>query len=213
MNRDRSQLSILNYKLLLIVLLLTILSVSLYSQTRVNSDEELFDNGYYAYQRHDWSQAAIYLFAYIQKAPVAISSNPKQAGDVAKAYEYSLNRVNQAIKEREQLQKEVIRLGGNITTGIRGIELPSPILNKPQPPHGIVGGSIKRCNIYARIAVAQNEASLSNHCGFTGLRWSSDYESHIMWCRQASSDLSSFETTERQKMLNQCAATPPIRQR
>ena len=159
--------------------------------------------GYSAYYKQDWAQAAIYLYAYIQKAPVAMSSDIGHAGEVEKAYMYSLDKVKQAINERDQLRAEQSQGGTEQRTV--GITKQPPTLDKPQKSPQTVEANTKRCNVYARIAVAQNEASLLSKCSFTGLRWGSDYDGHFRWCLTVSGNVSGFETTERQRMLSQCA--------
>jgi len=81
--------------------------------------------------------------------------------------------------------------------------LPPP--SNPTYPANNLGGNA-RCDIYARIAVAQNDANLQNRCGFTGGRWVSDYRYHFDWCRSQSVADTKSETAERQRMLDQCAS-------
>lgn len=42
----------------------------------------------------------------------------------------------------------------------------------------------KKCDLYARDAVQDNDFSLKYGCGFTGPRWSSNYSYHYNWCTQ-----------------------------
>jgi hypothetical protein len=90
------------------------------------------------------------------------------------------------------------------------VQLPiSPQRPKPAvsatPPSTSSDPAVRRSDIYARIAIAQNEANLANRCGFTGGRWTSNYQTHFSWCQAVSDADSKAETAERQRMLDECA--------
>jgi hypothetical protein len=65
--------------------------------------------------------------------------------------------------------------------------------------------TLRRADIYATLAVAQNRANLANHCGFSGGRWNSGYQYHFNWCRSVGAEQCREETRQRQLMLDQCA--------
>lgn len=66
-------------------------------------------------------------------------------------------------------------------------------------------GADKRCNIYAHIAVAQNEANQAIGCNLSGSRWNSDYNRHYQWCLQVDEDIAKSEMMARMNQLTQCA--------
>jgi beta-lactam-binding protein with PASTA domain len=70
-----------------------------------------------------------------------------------------------------------------------------------------------RCEHYARTAVAQFQQNLANQCGFTGARWSSDYQGHYGWCLTNSQAGAASETQARTEGLNRCIASPTPTQR
>ncbi|MGK7898797.1 MAG: hypothetical protein AB4372_35580 [Xenococcus sp. (in: cyanobacteria)] len=65
------------------------------------------------------------------------------------------------------------------------------------------------CAIYSKTAVAQNEQNKNHGCGFTGLRWSSDEESHKGWCNRVSQSLADRETEVRVEELLKCGIQFP----
>jgi hypothetical protein len=201
-------------KLLVATLLLLALSISLYSRAagppRTFTDEELFDMGLSAYNEHAWVNAAVYLYAYVQRNPRALS-DPTHAQQVETAYGYCVRQINQAVSERDQLKAQLDALsqpGTGLGRTTSGITVPPPALNKPQQRTRTSDMNTKRCDIYSRIAIAQNELNLKHNCGFGGNRWQSDFDHHFNWCIGTSDSSPDFETSERQKLLNQCADAP-----
>lgn len=72
-----------------------------------------------------------------------------------------------------------------------------------------------QCNEYAETAVAQNVQNLERHCGFTGPRWSSDYNAHYQWCIKALRESADSENRAREDALrSKCrvlpASPPPL---
>jgi hypothetical protein len=62
-----------------------------------------------------------------------------------------------------------------------------------------------RCEQYAGTAIEQNEENLKRHCGFTGPRWSSDYNAHYQWCCEVPRISADLETKIREDALKkQC---------
>jgi hypothetical protein len=66
-----------------------------------------------------------------------------------------------------------------------------------------------RCEHYASMAVAQYQQNLANRCGFTGARWSDNYQGHYGWCLTASQAFADSETQARVDGLNKCTKTNP----
>jgi len=66
------------------------------------------------------------------------------------------------------------------------------------------GGTRSRCDEYARIAVSQNEQNLRRRCGFTGPRWTSDYNAHYQWCLGVQWEAADSESRAREHELRQC---------
>jgi len=66
-------------------------------------------------------------------------------------------------------------------------------------------GDARRCDTYARTAIAQNEQNDRKGCGFHGARWSSDYNHHYQWCLAVPEQAARSETQEREDALRtQC---------
>lgn len=64
------------------------------------------------------------------------------------------------------------------------------------------------CGAYAAAAVAQNQQNVNFNCGFSGPRWSSNYNDHFNWCGTANMAALTAEDRARADMLKQCAAKP-----
>jgi len=61
------------------------------------------------------------------------------------------------------------------------------------------------CDEYARIAVRQNDQNMRRNCGFTGTRWSSNYNEHYQWCLFVPLQTSDSEMKAREEELqHQC---------
>lgn len=85
---------------------------------------------------------------------------------------------------------------------VTGVMKPLPlVLLAKQAPNP----AVRRCRIYADIAVAQNEAAIGNRCGFEGPMWSSRYGYHFDWCVNVSAEHTREGTRARQRLLEQCA--------
>ena len=57
------------------------------------------------------------------------------------------------------------------------------------------------CREYANTAVRQNQENLKRRCGFTGPRWSSDFQGHFQWCLQVPEKMANTETRARNRAL------------
>jgi hypothetical protein len=199
------------YRLLATTLLLLLLSISLFSHPaspQTYTDEDLFEKGLSSYNNQAWLDAAVYLYAYVQRSPQALSDNA-HAKQVSDAYNYCLERIKGAFTDRDRFkaQLEAQAAAGLGRTTI-GLTLPPPALDKPAPKAQTPEVKTKRCDIYGRIAVTQNELNLKHSCGFSGARWMSDYDFHFNWCVATSDNAPDSETAERQKLLNRCADGP-----
>jgi|SRR6185503_3699006 len=185
------------------------LSVRPSTASSVLTDEQLFDAGYAGYQRDDFLTAVVYLYAYIQRNPQALS-NTEWADEVNKAFSHSWSTVDFAFKlgveeqRRQAANSPPPPPGLGRTTG--GITV-KPTLNQA-PVFGKPKANSKKCDMYATLAVAQNELNLKHGCGLTGGRWNSQFDDHYNWCVEQTEDTPDVETAERQKSLNVCANAP-----
>ena len=75
------------------------------------------------------------------------------------------------------------------------------IQQQPPPPPALEA----RCRQYAQNAVRQSEYNRAKGCGFTGRRWTSDYQEHFRWCLGASETSVNFEIAERSVGLAPCS--------
>lgn len=77
--------------------------------------------------------------------------------------------------------------------------------NGPDPgPGPMPGGSDLICDHYARMAVAETQTNRMNRCGFSGPRWSADYQAHRGWCVSNGPERARAETSGREQQLLQC---------
>lgn len=60
------------------------------------------------------------------------------------------------------------------------------------------------CKHYAATAVAQQKQNIDNNCGFTGKRWSNDYNGQYQWCLTVRNTISQYENTKREMHLKRC---------
>jgi hypothetical protein len=68
------------------------------------------------------------------------------------------------------------------------------------------------CSAYAGQAVAQQDNNAMMNCGFTGGRWSNDFDGHFRWCQNATSTDLKREHDARRDELAQCAQKPKLEQ-
>ncbi|HOW54066.1 MAG TPA: hypothetical protein PLR60_05355, partial [Syntrophorhabdaceae bacterium] len=71
-----------------------------------------------------------------------------------------------------------------------------------RPNHG------PRCQQYASTAVSQNQENLRRNCGFTGGRWTNEYQGHYNWCLAVQQSVADAETNARANDLRQCQQQP-----
>lgn len=60
------------------------------------------------------------------------------------------------------------------------------------------------CSVYAREAVESNEENIRRGCGYSGLRWSSDYAGHFKWCMGVDKTAAQTESRARAEALQRC---------
>jgi hypothetical protein len=105
-----------------------------HAQTQVYTTDDLVRIGNDVYQKGDYIGASLFLFAYIQKNPALMTSNPDWAKQVQRNYQYSLDQARKAWNERDQLQAQArqaaARQGlGSTSSGLT--QAPPPPLNIP----------------------------------------------------------------------------------
>lgn len=71
-------------------------------------------------------------------------------------------------------------------------------------------GSQQRCERYANTAISQQNENLQRNCGFTGNRWSPDFNFHYRWCTQVPPSSAEAETMARGRELQKCSYRVPI---
>lgn len=64
----------------------------------------------------------------------------------------------------------------------------------------------QRCKNYASAAVRANQQNVSNRCGYTGARWTNDYNGHYNWCLRVPQSTADQETRARSTSLGSCSA-------
>jgi hypothetical protein len=70
---------------------------------------------------------------------------------------------------------------------------------------GLDGGARRsRCRKYARSAVEQARKARRFDCGYSGRRWSRNYERHLRWCVSVSDRKVRRENRRRERLLDQC---------
>jgi hypothetical protein len=66
------------------------------------------------------------------------------------------------------------------------------------------------CEPYAKTAVSQNEENIRLGCGYSGIKWHSDYERHLQWCQTVSQSEADAAVEERARALKQCPKPQPL---
>lgn len=186
----------------LVVLVFAIVARSAGSQL---TDDQLLARGAAELKASNWAEASVLLYAYQQRSPAAMASNPTHAAQVVKGYQFARNELATVIADRKRLLAEEQRRAGSNGVGriTSGIGFAPPALEATvAPPRD---PAARRCVVYARVAVAQNEGARANSCGFQPNRWSSDYDMHYNHCIAAPAAAVKAETSERMRLLDQCA--------
>jgi len=95
---------------------------------QIYSDDQLFDSGKNYYDHLEHLNAAIYLFAYIQRSPQDMALDANFAEQVRKAYQFSHDRVAQQLERLQSLaQNQAQGEYGKTTSGLTYL----PPLQKP----------------------------------------------------------------------------------
>jgi hypothetical protein len=107
------------------------------AETQVYSEDDLVRIGNDVYMKGDYIGASLFLFAYIQKNPALMTSNPDFANQVQRNYQYSLDQVRKAWSERDQLRAQVRQpAGSGIGSTSSGLtQAPPPPLKIPPNMH------------------------------------------------------------------------------
>jgi hypothetical protein len=75
-------------------------------------------------------------------------------------------------------------------------------------PAGASAKEQLNCQAYAAVAVTQHEQNVQMKCGFSGGRWSGDFNAHFTWCQGATMAKLTAEDAARKQALAQCAKKP-----
>ncbi len=100
-----------------------------------------------------------------------------------------------------------------VKPGVQGVHgrcylkkgVPSPVKNT-----SCISGLVRpetaadRCKNYAATAVQQNQGNLDWKCGYSGPRWSSNYQAHYDWCMKVPKSSADSEETKRKDLLKNC---------
>jgi hypothetical protein len=120
----------------LICLLLCMATSSTLFAQAVETDSELFERGFAAYSAHDDINAAVYLFAYMQRNPQAMVNDPRHARSVREVYAATISNVQSALTQGKQAQQQLASLQQNE----RGVgSSSSGITNRPRLERPSVG--------------------------------------------------------------------------
>ena len=60
------------------------------------------------------------------------------------------------------------------------------------------------CEVYSKIAIAQNDANQEFQCGLTGPRWNAGYQYHFQWCMTVKPEERATERFARNSALRTC---------
>lgn len=161
------------------------------------SDAELLQNGKAAWDKEECVKAARYLFAYQLRDPPALRANNELRNNIDTAISWCER--NARIAAGVDSKSDDLTSGGAQSRPQR----PQVTLNAPSSPGGNLDA--RRCDIYASIAVAQNEANRRNFCRMPAeARWSSEFDGHYGWCMNVPKAQSDAETVARQNLLGRC---------
>lgn len=100
-----------------------------------------------------------------------------------------------------------------VKPGVQGVDgrcylkngVPSPVKNT-----NCISGVVRpetvedKCKNYAATAIQQVQSNFGWECGYSGPRWSTNYQEHYDWCIKVTEDTAKLETEERKKLLDKC---------
>jgi len=158
------------------------------------TDEELLNAGRKAWDAKQCVTASKFFFAYLIRNPPAVQSNAQHRANVQNAITWCEQNTTASAGTKGDDPHD---------KGTAGPK-PFPTLNLNLPALPSLTAVQKRCDVYARLAIAQNEANRASNCGFTGGRWDSRYDIHYGWCASVPSATAQMESQERLRLLNQC---------
>lgn len=127
MSKMWSQQSTVGCSVLFASVVVMSLAIPLYGQTfRYDQlpDERIWTMGsdQYNKQTSDFALSAIHLYAYIQRAPERMKSDPRHRGQVEKAFGFSVKYLMEAIAQRDSLRRELSKIAGQQGPIVSGIE-------------------------------------------------------------------------------------------
>jgi hypothetical protein len=150
---------------------------------------DLLSNGKAAYDRDAWREASRFLFAYVQRNPVELQTDAEFRKRVVDALNESMGKSGAGTDSKS-----------DDPNAPRPPQ--SPKVNLRLPSSATAGSG--RCDIYATVAVAQQNANERQACHLGGNRWVANYAFHYKWCIASSSTAAKQETAARQQMLDSC---------
>jgi hypothetical protein len=111
---------------------LALLAVAVAAQLAAQKmpDAELFARGQAAYLKQQFGEAAMYLFAYLDRNPAAMQGDPAHAQQVVQALNYSSAQTAEALNRR----CDTAQAQGGVQSTSRGLSLAPPPLNGPGAP-------------------------------------------------------------------------------
>lgn len=169
----------------------------------VYTDQDLLRQGQTAYDANPSQCVKVveFLFAYTLRNSPDYEQDRAHREDVNKALRYCESQLSMP---RGAGGAEV-RGKADVAQADKSRQVPEkPSINFQTANHPD-SGDRKRCNIYAQIAVAQNQSNLSNRCSFSGGRWNASFAYHFRWCMTVTGEQSRGETKARQALLDRCA--------
>jgi hypothetical protein len=158
------------------------------------SDADLLRNGLNAWNNNECVRAARFLFAYQLREPPELRANEQYRQQISTMITWCEQNAGLAAGTDAKFD----RPGQPATTGPQKPNITLPPLAAPKDLNA------RRCDIYAAVAVAQNEANQRNACAFSGGRWSSEFANHYSWCLNVTRPNSAAETSARQELLDKC---------
>jgi len=160
------------------------------------TDAQLYNEGRLAWDRGSCVRASRFFFAYLVRNPGVQNRN-----------------------EGTLMQKAIDWCESNSTVAVPGSKGDDPgdggvrpLARPPRPVLALPGSPIvaapeqRRCDSYARIAVAQAQIYLANSCGAADTRWDTTYANHFNWCSAVGAAQSRAETAARQQILETSCA-------
>jgi hypothetical protein len=167
---------------------------SMSSSAESYSDADLLRNGLEAWNKNECVRAARFLFAYQLREPAALRANEQYRAQISTMITWCEQNASLAAGTDAKFD----RPGQPATSGPQKPNISLPPVAAPKDLN------TRRCDVYAAVAVAQNEANQRNACAFSGGRWNSEFNDHFSWCLSVAGSDSATETRARQELLDKC---------